>query len=258
MASVVDGVVKLERHGAVAVLTIAHPPANAISRAVVEGLADGLSRAEADEGCRALIITGDGPKFFAAGADIKEFLSGDVGEVVDTQHLTVRFEASRLPVIAAINGFAFGGGCELAIACDIRLAASNARLGQPEINLGIIPGWGGTQRLPRLLGKAAAMPLLLTGEAIDAEEALRIGLVSRVVSPEELMPTAMALAELLASKAPLALAATKRAVYAGLDRPMAEGLKAEAQEFRGIFESADAREGIGAFLEKRQANWQGR
>ena len=167
-------------------LTIDHPPANAVNGDVVNGLSEGLAAAEADETCRAVIITGNGPKFFSAGADIKGFGAG-ADAVGKATHLTLEIEASRLPVIAAVNGIAFGGGCELTLACDIRIASSTARFGQPEIKLGIIPGWGGTQRLPRLIGSARATELLLTGDPIDAERALALGLVetwsSRMIFP---------------------------------------------------------------------------
>jgi enoyl-CoA hydratase/carnithine racemase len=167
-------------------------------------------------------------------------------------------EHSRLPVVAAVNGIAFGGGCELTLACDVRIASSSARFGQPEIKLGIIPGWGGTQRLPRLIGRAAAIQLLFTGDPIDAARALAIGLVSRVVEPDTLLGAARDVASRFAAQSPLALAATKRALADGLDRPLAEGLEAERREFVGLFTSEDAREGITAFLEKRAPAWKGR
>ncbi len=167
-------------------------------------------------------------------------------------------ERSRLPVVAAVNGIAFGGGCELTLACDVRIASTAARFGQPEIKLGIIPGWGGTQRLPRLIGRSAAIELLLTGDPIDAARALALGLVSRVVEPDELLGAAIDVARKFAAQAPLALAATKRAVADGLDRPLSEGLDAERREFVGLFATEDAREGITAFLEKRAPSWSGR
>ena len=189
MAQVLHDVIRVEREGAVVTLTIDHSPANAVNGDVVSGLVEGLATAEADETCRALVITGSGPKFFSAGADISEFGGGadGLGGALD---LTLRFENSRLPVIAAVNGIAFGGGCELSLACDLRIAASTARFGQPEIKLGIIPGWGGTQRLPRLIGKARATELLLTGDPIDAARALEIGLVNEVVDAGALMDAA--------------------------------------------------------------------
>src|SRR4029077_12888302 len=204
------------------------------------------------------------------GADITGFGAGAdaIGKATD---LTLLFEASRLAVIAAVNGIAFGGGCELTLACDVRLAARTARFAQPEIKLGIIPGWGGTQRLarvsgaapgtpplPRWIGPARATELLLTGDPIDAERALAIGLVAEVVDPEELPAAARRWAQLLASRAPLALAATKRAMRAGAQLPIADALKEERREFVALFSTEDAQEGIAAFLQKRPPEWKGR
>ena len=258
MSTVLNDAVRVERDGALVIVTIDHPPANAISRAVINGITQAITEAEADAGCRALVLTGAGPKFFAAGADISEFGSEGADTIATGQQLTLAMERSRLPIIAAVNGIAFGGGCELTLACDVRIASTNARFGQPEIKLGIIPGWGGTQRLPRLIGRTAAMHLLLTGDAVDAAHALRLGLVFNVVEPDQLLDAARELAGIYAAQAPLALAATKRAVAEGLDRPLAEGLEAERREFVGLFSSADAAEGITAFLEKRPPSWTGR
>ncbi len=258
MSTVLNDVVRIDREGALVIITIDHPPANAISRAVIDGIAGALTGAETDADCRAVILTGAGPKFFAAGADISEFGSAGGDNIARGQGLTVAMERSRLPIVAAVNGIAFGGGCELALACDVRIASSAARFGQPEIRLGIIPGWGGTQRLPRLIGRAAAMQLLLTGEPVDAARALQLGLVGTVVEPGELLDSARELAGSYAAQAPLALAATKRAVTDGLDRPLAEGLEAERGEFVALFGTADAAEGITAFLEKRPPTWTGR
>ncbi len=258
MSTVLNDAVRVERDGVLAIVTIQHPPANAISRAVIAGVTQAITEAEADETCRALILTGAGPKFFAAGADISEFGAEGGESIARGQEFTLAMERSRLPIVAAVNGIAFGGGCELTLACDVRIAASSARFGQPEIKLGIIPGWGGTQRLPRLIGRTAAMELLLTGDPIDAARALELGLVSRVVEPEALMDTAREVAGRYAAQAPLALAATKRAVAEGLDRPLAEGLEVERREFTGLFSTADAAEGITAFLEKRAPNWTGK
>jgi enoyl-CoA hydratase len=257
VGQVLHDVIRVEREGAVVTLTIDHPPANAVNGDVVNGLAEGLAAAEADETCRAVVITGNGPKFFSAGADIKGFGAG-ADTVGKATHLTLEIEASRLPVIAAVNGIAFGGGCELTLACDIRIASSAARFGQPEIKLGIIPGWGGTQRLPRLIGSARATELLLTGDPIDAQRALALGLVAEVVEPDDLPEAARRWAELLASRAPLALAATKRAMHVGSTLSIDAALEVERREFVALFGSEDAAEGISAFVQKRQPEWKGR
>jgi enoyl-CoA hydratase/carnithine racemase len=249
--------VRVEREGAAALVTIAHPPVNAISRAVAVALLEALTAAEADPACRALVLTGDGDRYFSAGADLTEF-PRDVANVAESVEMTRRLEASRLPVVAAVNGFALGGGCEIALACDLRICSETARFGQPEIKLGIMPGWGGTQRLPRLVGRGRALEMLLTGEPIDAARALECGLVTRVVPLADLRQEALALAGLLARRPPLAVAAIKRAVHVGLDGPLEDGLRREREEFVRLLSSEDAREGLSAFLEKRPPTWRGR
>lgn len=247
--------VRYETDGPVATITVDHHPANALSSQVLAEIESSLSQAEADADVRAVILTGAGEKFFIAGADITEFLTIPKEHYAERtakgQKVTLQMETMAKPVIMAVNGYCLGGGCEMAMAGDVRLAADNAVFGQPEIKLGIIPGFGGTQRLVRLLGKSRAMELLFTGDNIDAATALELGLVSRVVPAAELMIVAQELAKKFAAQAPLAIAAIKRAVHNGLDRPMEEALEAERREFAAIRFTHDAIEGITAFLEKR-------
>jgi len=256
-----SAVVNVRREGPVGWMTIDHPPANALNREVLDGLRRSLRELEGDEEVRAAVITGAGDRFFVAGADIGEFQTDGPdaarSKIADGQLLTLEMERSRLPLVAAVNGFALGGGLELAMACDLRVASRTARLGQPEILLGIIPGWGGTQRLPRLLGRGAALGLLLSGDQIDADRALELGLLNSVVDQDSLLSEAQNLAAKLASQAPLATAAIKRAVAEGLDRPLDEALAIELREFDQTFRSRDAAEGISAFTEKRKAKWAG-
>jgi enoyl-CoA hydratase len=210
-----------------------------------------------------VVLTGVGDRAFVAGADINELRAlagrGTAGAMYGSrlQAVTVRWERLPKPVVAAINGYALGGGCELAMSADVRIAAENARFGQPEINLGIIPGAGGTQRLPRLVGKGYAKLMVLSGEPIDAQEALRIGLVQRVVPVERLMEEARSLAAKLAGKAPVALRLAKQAVNDGLEADLDRGLALEARSFGLALGTADAAEGTAAFLEKRAAQFKG-
>jgi enoyl-CoA hydratase len=257
MAATTDPV-RTDRHGPVALVTITHPPVNAISRAVAAGIVEALTEAEADPACRALVLTAEGDRFFSAGADLTELAGDGPADLVGSIEVTGRLEGSRLPVIAAVNGIAYGGGCEIALACDLRICAEDARFGQPEIKLGFIPGWGGTQRLPRLVGRGPALEMLLTGDPIDAARALSCGLVTRVVPGARLGEEALALAGLLAQRPPLAVAAVKRAVHQGADGSLAGGLRLEREEFARVLESEDAREGFSAFLEKRPPTWRGR
>jgi enoyl-CoA hydratase len=211
---------------------------------------------------RVVLLTGAGEKAFVAGADISELaaLSPLEGERMAARGQGVfhLIENCGKPVIACINGFALGGGCELALACTLRIASSNARLGQPEVKIGIIPGYGGTQRLPRLIGKGAALKMILTGEMINAAEALRLGLVDEVVAHEQLMPRAVELAQTIADMAPLAVRDSIRAVNSGYDLPLASGLELEASLFGLSCSTHDKREGAQAFLEKRAPNWSGK
>jgi enoyl-CoA hydratase len=225
-------------------------------------LRDRLAELADDEATRVVVLTGAGEKAFAAGADIK-YMSGlgtrEAKEWGELGHEVTRLlETMPKPTIAAVNGFALGGGCELAVACDIRYAASSAKLGQPEINLGIIPGWGGTQRLSRLAGAGFAKELILTGRTVDADEALRRGLVEAVFEPDELMEKTLERARLLASKSPLALAAAKEAVNRAFQGEHADNLEREAEAFGGLFDSEDAKEGLAAFVEKREPTFRGR
>jgi len=247
----------------VALITLNRPRVlNALSSTVLRELTSALDTIDGDPAVRCAILTGAGEKAFAAGADIGELSalpSGTAGaaQAKRGQALTLRIERLRVPVIAAVNGFALGGGCELAMACDIRIASDNAKFGQPEVNLGLVPGYGGTQRTTRLAGRGWAMYLCLTGEMIDAAEALRIGLVQKVVPLAGLLEEAKRIAGVIASKAPLAISATKRAIDEGAGLPLNEGLALEALQFGLMIETDDFVEGTKAFLEKRKAQFTG-
>jgi enoyl-CoA hydratase len=225
-------------------------------------LRDRLVELSDAESTRVVVLTGAGEKAFAAGADIKYMSGLGVAEAKEwgaLGHDTTRLlETMPKPTIAAVNGFALGGGCELALACDIRYAASSAKLGQPEINLGIIPGWGGTQRLARVAGAGVAKELILTGRTVDADEALRRGLVEAVFEPDELMEKTLERAREIASKSPLALAAAKAAVNRAFQGEHADNLEHEAERFGDLFGSEDAKEGLAAFIERREATFRGR
>jgi enoyl-CoA hydratase / 3-hydroxyacyl-CoA dehydrogenase len=242
-----------------AIAWLDRPPANSIAPEMVEALERTWEAVSGDERIRSLIFASANPMLFCAGADIKAFTTMDEAggrDLLDRMHgLLRRMETSSVVTVAAINGVALGGGNELAMACDLRIAAESAMFGQPEINLGIIPGFGGTQRLPRLIGAARALELNLLGDPIDAGEAYELGLVHRVVPDHELFDTALAWARRLAGQAPLALEQIKRVSAAG---DLDAGLEAEKQAFAAVFGSGDAREGISAFLEKRDPRFQGR
>ncbi len=252
----------LEKEDRLAVLTINRPPVNALSPETLEEIQRALEELREDAAIRAVIITGAGEHMFIAGADVTGFLGMDpekgLGVIELGQKLFSSIETYPKPVIAAINGACLGGGLELAMACDVRIAAEKARFGQPEIKLGIMPGWGGTQRLPRLIGRGRAQELLLTGEMIKASEALRYGLVNRVVPDSELMTAAREMAKKLAEQPPLAIAAIKEAVALGLDTTLEEGLKIEGERFARVFATEDALEGISAFVQKRKPEFKGK
>ncbi|MSO53260.1 MAG: enoyl-CoA hydratase [Acidobacterium sp.] len=253
----------LERDGAVAIVTLNRPKVlNALNHQTLAELSACMASLKADEGVRAIILTGSGEKSFVAGADINELATQSPVEgqahARRGQLILDAIEQLGKPVIAAINGFALGGGCELAMACTIRLAADSARFGQPEINLGLMPGYAGSQRLPRLVGKGIAMEMLLTGDMVGAQRAYEIGLVNRVVPAAELMTEARALAQTLAAKAPIAVGFIIDAVNQGLEAPFAVGEYLETSLFGTIASSEDMREGTKAFLDKRKPVWQGK
>jgi len=246
----------------VATLTINNPPANVLSKAVMTELNATLDRVAQDTTLRAIVIAAAGT-FFIAGADIKEI--GTLKGAADGERATRlgqsvfdKIAAMPVPVIAAINGMCLGGGTELALACHLRIASDRARLAQPEINLGIIPGFGGTQRLPRVVGAARALEMCLTGDMITAQTAYAIGLVNKVVPDGEVLKQAQGLAKKIASKGRVAITAIMTAVREGLTKPLAEGLALESQLFGTICETQDMQEGVTAFLEKRQPKFQGR
>ena len=255
--------VELTREGAVAVVTVNRPEAlNALNTQTNEELLAAVRKLSADGSVRAVVLTGAGDKSFVAGADIAEMkdFSAEQGRSFGAlgQDVMSGIEAAPQPWIAAVNGFALGGGCELALACDIRLAAENAKFGQPEINLGITPGFGGTQRLPRAVGDGWAKYLVLSGRHIRADEALRIGLVQMVVTKAELMTQAIKLAEELAGKSPLAMRYCKAAVHAASNCDITTGQGIERDLFALAFASDDQSEGMSAFLEKRTPEFNGR
>lgn len=245
----------------VALVTIDRPEAlNALRFDLLDELADALARLDADETCRAIVLTGAGTRAFAAGADIRELARQTPVSLAVEDRFAVweRIAATRKPVIAAVRGFALGGGCELAMSCDLIIAGDDARFGQPEINLGVMPGAGGTQRLTRAIGRARAMDLILTGRTITAAEAEAMGLVSRVVPAEETVPAALELARAIAAQAPVAVLAAKEAVRLAEELPLSAGLRHERRAFFALFATDDQTEGMAAFVEKRRPDWKGR
>ncbi len=251
-------ILKLEIQGNIAIVTISRPQAmNALNSKFFAEMDAMVIEVSSNKDLKAMIITGEG-KAFVAGADIAEMvnMTSEQGSHFSQigQNTFSSLEKMEIPVIAAINGFALGGGCELAMGCDFRIASTFAKFGQPEVNLGLIPGYAGTQRLPRLVGLSNALYLLLTADMIGAEEALRMGLVQKVVEPDQLMPEAIALANKIASKGPLAIRKIKQVTRTGMLSDFESGCKLESKEFGSLFGNEGA-EGMKAFLEKRKPNW---
>lgn len=245
----------------VALVTIERPDVlNALSFDLLDELADALQGLDRDPACRAIVITGSGTRAFAAGADITELARQTPVSLLVEDRFAVweRIAAVRTPVIAAVRGFVLGGGCELAMNCDLIVAGDDAQFGQPEINLGVMPGAGGTQRLTRAIGRARAMDLVLTGRTISAAEAGAMGLISRVVPAEETLGAALELGGIIASKAPLAVLAAKEAVRLAEELPLSAGLRHERRAFFALFATDDQGEGMSAFVEKRRPEWKGR
>jgi enoyl-CoA hydratase len=245
----------------VALVTIQRPDVlNALSFDLLDALADALATLDADPSCRAIVLTGSGERAFAAGADIRELARQTPVTLLVENRFAVweRIAATRKPVVAAVRGFALGGGCELAMSCDLIVAGEDARFGQPEINLGVMPGAGGTQRLTRAIGRARAMDLILTGRTITAREAEAMGLVSRVVPADRVLDEALALGAAIAAQAPVAVLAAKEAVRLAEQLPLADGLHYERRAFFALFATDDQTEGMAAFVEKRRPEWKGR
>jgi len=254
--------VRMELDSQIAVITIDNPPVNALNSEVMGGLNGILDQLAGLSDIRAVIVTGAGEKAFVAGADIKQF--PDLNEVSGRELVTAgqaifnKIGRLNLPVICAVNGYALGGGCELALACDIRVASANAKFGLPEVSLGIIPGYGGTQRLARLVGAGKAKELIFSGDQISADEAFRIGLVEKLVPVGEALQSALALAEKIIKRGPLAVAKAKQAIDQGLQMTLQEGLALEANVFGELCASEDKNEGALAFLEKREPRFKGK
>ena len=253
----------IQRDGRVAVLTVNRPQQlNALNKEVFDALDDWFRSAADDSTLGGVIVTGAGEKAFVAGADIKEFADFTPEQALALsrrgQQVFLRIERFPKPVIAVVNGFALGVGCELALACHIRIASTKAKFGTPEVSLGVIPGYGATQRLPRLVGRGRAIEILLSGRMVDAQEAFRIGLANAVVEPAELMNAAHAMLSTMLDKGPLALQAALAVVNTGLDLPLEEAMEVEARAFGRLFSTEDLREGTRAFMEKRKAEFKGK
>ena len=255
--------VSTERRDGIAVVTIDNPPMNALSAALIEELEAELEELDTDDAVRAIVLRGAGDRAFVAGADIKEFpalreSASEGGSARGIQQVGRRMDAARTPFVAAIRGYCLGGGLELAMCCDVRICADDATLGQPEIKLGLIPGGGGTQRLPRLVGHGRAMFLNLTGDFVDAATAHAWGLVEKVVPAAELEDAALAVAGRIASQSPHAVAVLRELARTTRDLPLEEGLRREADGFVRCLRSEDGAEGVAAFIEKRPPEFTGR
>lgn len=252
--------IKVDIKNYIATITINRPEAlNAMNRVVVAELKKAIEDCEENNDVGVIVISGSGDKAFVAGADIKSMQTMSGREAFEFsregQEMTMVIEKSPKPVIAAINGFALGGGCEIALACDIRIASENAKFSQPEVALGIIPGWGGTQRLPRLIGKGRAIEMITSGKMIDAEEALRIGLVNHIVPKMELTDAVNLLAKSIIKNGPAAVGASLKCIHMGYDKDLENGLDIELNAFADLFETDEQREGTTAFIEKRKPNF---
>jgi len=251
----------VERRGAVTLVTLNRPQAlNALNSEVLKELIDAFAAYEADTSQRCLVLTGSGEKAFAAGADIKEMQPQGFAEMYSSNFFGgwEQVTATRKPWIAAVAGYALGGGCEVAMMADFIIAADTAKFGQPEIKLAVTPGMGGSQRMAHAVGKAKAMDLCLTGRMMDADEAERSGLVSRVVPADQLVEEALKTAEAIAAMPPLAAVAVKEMINAAFEMPLSQGIRFERRLFHGLFGTEDQKEGMTAFVEKRPGNWKGR
>jgi enoyl-CoA hydratase len=252
--------IRTDTRGKVGLITLNRPQAlNALNHQLMHELMDALNAFDHDDHIGAMVITGN-EKVFAAGADIKEMANKSIHEMMDTDHLAVfgRIRTIRKPVIAAVSGWALGGGCEIALSCDMIIASESAMFGQPEINIGVIPGAGGTQRLTRAVGKAIAMEMILNDRRLTAQEAYQFGLVNRVVPVETYLEEALQLAQSIAERAPLAVRAAKKMINQAFEQTLEDGLAAEKQEFYNLFATEDQKEGMQAFIEKRKPAWRGK
>ena len=252
--------IKIDVEYYIATITISRPDAlNAMNKVLVAELKEAMEDCLDNDDVGVIVLTGSGDKAFVAGADIKAMRKMSGRQALEFsregQEMTMVIENSPKPVIAAINGFALGGGCEIALACDMRIASENANFSQPEVALGIIPGWGGTQRLPRLIGKGRAIEMIAGGEMIDAEEALRIGLVNHVVPQQELLEKVYTLAKSILKNGPAAVGAALECIHKGFDEHLENGLDIELNTFAELFETDEQREGTTAFVEKRKPNF---